>query len=264
MENDQYLTEIKEALRTDTTRLGDVWRLTQESKSAGEIAEELGAATPGFVYNYRYFIAVMTDGATSNSPTRAIQTARALRSFLNRFRRVLSDQTIQRLDKIVERCDSLANDLQGAEKENLEAEKQTTEAFKNLPPGIYVYTYLHYYRHPVIRSKDDLDPRTYLKIGRSGVDAYKRVMQQRTGMPEPPVILQFWVAKDDCELGNIETRIHRYLREIGHGIPNKRHREWFLTNNEFIAATLKLVGLKCYAEYDFEKSKLEVIVGDGE
>ena len=59
----------------------------------------------------------------------------------------------------------------------------------------------YYYRHPVMRREDDeADDRTYLKIGMSKKDASERVMQQTTGMPEPPMLLQIWISENDSEL----------------------------------------------------------------
>ena len=68
MDNEQYLTEVREALEHDNTRLGDVWRLTNKGKSATEIAEELNVSTNNFVYGYQKFIQAIEEGNLPKSP----------------------------------------------------------------------------------------------------------------------------------------------------------------------------------------------------
>ena len=120
-----------------------------------------------------------------------------------------------------------------------------SEAEQYLTPGIYVYTYPHYYRHPVVQGKDDeTDNRTYLKIGMSEKDAFRRVMQQTTGMPERPRLLQIWVVENDSDLREIEKKIQDHLRTIGHG--GHQRKEWFLTNEQSVESTAKLLGLKLH------------------
>ena len=99
-----------------------------------------------------------------------------------------------------------------------------------------------------MRGKDDeAYNRIYLKIGMSEKDAPERVMQQTTGMPEQPMLLQIWVGEDDSKLKEIEKKIHDHLRIIGHGNhQNSRpgSKEWFLTNERSVESTAELLGLK--------------------
>ncbi len=110
-------------------------------------------------------------------------------------------------------------------------------AWKRRIAGIYVYTYPHYYRHPVVKKGET--ERTYLKIGMSEKDAFKRVMQQKTGMPERPMFLQIWKVENDGDLREIEKKIHDHLRTIGHGRPTRK--EWFLTNEQSVESTANLL-----------------------
>ena len=260
MDNEQYLNEVREALEHDNTRIGDVWRLTNEGKSATEIAEELNVDTNTFAYGYRRFIQAIEEENLPKSPTVARDCGRALRGFIKRGGEYLSEETSQELRRRAEECDRIATDLQALEEEDAKVEKQTSQAEgsfeKSGIAGIYVYTYPHYYRHPVMRGKDDeTDDRTYLKIGMSKKDASERVMQQTTGMPEQPMLLQIWIGENDSELKKIEKKIHDHLRTIGHGNhQNSRSgsKEWFLTNEQSVASTANLLGLKLRFELNLE------------
>ena len=240
MDNEQYLKEVQKALEHDTKRIGDVWRLTNKGKSATEIAEELNVDTNTFVYGYQNFIQAIEDGNLPKSPSVARGCGAALRGFINRGHEYLSDKTNQELRRRAEECDRIATDLQALEEEDAKVAKEMSQA--ELTRGIYVYTYPHYYRHPVMPETDDTEARTYLKIGMSEKGAFKRVMQQKTGMPETPMLLRIWEVENGCDLRKIEKRIHDHLRTIGHGGPPRK--EWFLTNEQSVASTADLLGLK--------------------
>ena len=117
-----------------------------------------------------------------------------------------------------------------------------------------MYSYPHYLRHPVIKPEGDdtTDDRTYLKIGMSEDDVLKRVGQQKTGMPEPPQILQIWLVEKDSDIEKFEKKIQDHLRMIGHGGPNKR-REWFLTNEQSVASTANLLGLALHYDHNQDR-----------
>lgn len=228
MDNEQYLNEVQKALENDDTRLGDVWRLTNEGKSAIDIVEELGLETPQYVHKNRRHRKAIIEGILPKKTTSARECKDALRGFIKRGQEYLSTETIQELEKRATECDRLATDPQVLEEEDAKVGKKINQAVKSGVAGIYVYTYPHYYRHPVVQETDDTDARTYLKIGMSEKDAFKRVMQQKTGMPEDPRLLQIWVVENDGDLRKIEKRIHDHLRTIGHG--GRQRKEWFLTN----------------------------------
>lgn len=250
MDNEQYLNEVREALENDITRLGEVWQqLTNEGKSPAEIAEELGLKTLQFVHKNRRHIQAIIGDVLPEKPTPAKECKDALRGFIKRGQGYLSKETIQTLEKRIEECDRRASNRQDLEEEDAKVERETSQAIESGITGIYVYTYPHYYRHPFVQGKDgETDDRTYLKIGMSEKDAFKRVMQQKTGMPEPPMILQIWKVKDDSEIKEIEKKIHDHLRTVGHGENLSKRREWFLTNEQSVASTANLIGLKLHYE----------------
>lgn len=252
MDNEQYLNAVREALENDTTRLGEVWQLTNEDKSPAEIAEELRLKTLQFVHKNRRHIQAIIEGVLPESPTPAKECKDALRGFIRRGQKYLSKETIQILKTRIEECDRRVSNRQDLEEEDAKVERETSQVVESGIAGIYVYTYPHYYRHPVVQETDDTDARTYLKVGMSEKDAFKRVMQQKTGMPEPPMVLQIWVTENDDDLKEIEKEIHNHLRTVGHGGNHSKRREWFLTNEQSVASTANLLGLKLHYERPLE------------
>ena len=236
MNNEQYLKEVQKALEKDTTSLGNVYRLVKKGKSLTEIAEEINVPNKHVKYFSYYQVLVIVKGKIDARPTTARNCVTALRGFLKRHRQDFSKATIQELTKREQICNKLANHRPAIEK----------EAAKSDIAGIYVYTYPKYYCQPDVPETNDTDARICLKIGMSEKDTVKRIMQQQTGMPERPKVLQIWVADNDGDLREIEKKIHDHLRTIGHGGRHSKRREWFLTNEQSIASTANLLGLTCY------------------
>ena len=249
MNNAQYLNEVQKALENDDTRLGDVWRLVQEGKSSGNIAKELGHTDkkPQFVDRTKECIQAIEKGVLPFATWMAGYCSRVLRSFIERHREDFSSETIEELEKRATECDRRANNRQVVQRIT-KLKKETSQAEEALEKsdiaGIYVYTYPQYYNKG--------NRRSLLKIGLSEKDAFKRVMQQTTGMPERPKILQIWVAENDGDLREIEKKIHDHLRKAGHADHSNEGREWFLTNEQFLASTANLIGLKLHYEHNPE------------
>ena len=251
MDNEQYLNEVREALENDPNRIGDVWRLTNKGKSATEIAEELRLETSQYVERNQTYIRAIEKGVLPTSAWIAGKCRDTLRSFLKRHRENFSAETIRILEKRVTKCDRRTNNRQVVQK-SAESKKETSQAEEALEKsdiaGIYVYTYPKYYNNPDVEKMDDTDARIKLKIGMSEKDAFKRVMQQKTGMPERPMILQIWKVENDSDLREVEKKIHEHLRKAGHVDHYSEGREWFLTNEQFVASTANLIGLELYYE----------------
>jgi hypothetical protein len=107
-------------------------------------------------------------------------------------------------------------------------------------PGIYVYSFPQYLRHP---SESGL---VALKVGHSATDSIKRFHNQTrtTGMPEDPVLLRVYPT-DPAAAAETEKEFHSLLKAAGHWrkVGAMSGREWFLTDLRFldqIARTLKL------------------------
>src|SRR4051812_20958400 len=74
--------EIEEALAADTSRLGDVYRLTREGLTPPLIAERLGVDTANFVSNKRGDARAMLDGALPSGPARIREVSGSVRRIL--------------------------------------------------------------------------------------------------------------------------------------------------------------------------------------
>ena len=255
MDNEQYLNEVQKALDKNTQTLGEVWRLTNEGKAAGEIAEELGHKDPKFqfVNRNKQYIQAIEKGVLPTGVWMAGDCSRVLRRFIEYHSEDFSAETIQELERRAEECTRRANNRQVVQK-STESKKEMSQAEEALEKsdiaGIYVYTYPKYYHHPDVQETDDIGARILLKIGMSEKDAFKRVMQQTTGMPERPMILQIWEVENDGDLRKIEKKIHEHLRVFGHH--SSEGREWFLTNEQCVASTANLIGLKLHYERNLE------------
>ena len=242
--------EIEVALKKDKTRLGDVFN--QRDRPPEEIASTLGVATKGFVYSHRQYIDAIQEGKIPTATTLASQTGSAVRGFLKRHEE-LSEKARIALERIAEECDRQAQNKVLADKEEIENKKQSEELLKR--PGIYVYSYPHYLKHPHILSQDGVtDERKMMKIGMSGVDARTRVFGQTAAMPEEPVTLylftgvgevRFSTCSDD-ELLGVEKKIHKHLENIGHRRSSDTGggKEWFITNEKTIESIANLLDLR--------------------
>ena len=132
---DTYLEEVKSALNEDTTRLGDVWRLSKKGLGAKQIAEELKVPSSsfvyaGFVYDYRSYIRAILEGILPESRTRAKGCASVLRGFAKPKNHGVSfsPATYSELQKRAKECDDLsAAALAKREEREQKLEGQTDE-----------------------------------------------------------------------------------------------------------------------------------------
>ncbi len=65
-------------LDADPSRLGDVYRLSEQGLTAHQIATELGVGSSGFVSNYRAIIRALLDGQLPTGPSMARQVTSAV------------------------------------------------------------------------------------------------------------------------------------------------------------------------------------------
>ena len=73
-----------------------------------------------------------------------------LRSFVQRHSDQLSEQSRNRLSDLATEHDRIATDEEAIALENLEIEKNTESELQVGVPGIYVYTFPHYIKYPVV------------------------------------------------------------------------------------------------------------------
>jgi hypothetical protein len=74
--------EVERLLAEDDTVLGLVWRYQQEGLTPQQMADREGVSSTSFVPKYNDLIRVLRDGRISNSPGRAGEGARRVRSWL--------------------------------------------------------------------------------------------------------------------------------------------------------------------------------------
>ncbi len=243
MDNEQFQERAQKAFENDTTKLREVYRLHKKGMSRSEIRKKLNTQSIGA---YSRLIETIEKGLPKAS-------VKDLQRFINRHRKDFSVEDIKKLERLATECGRRANNRQFVQK-RAKSKKETSQAEEALEKsdiaGIYVYTYPKYYHHPDVPETNDTDARIRLKIGMSEKDAFKRVMQQKTGMPERPMILQIWKVENDSDLREIEKKIHDHLRKAGHGDHSNEGREWFLTNEQFVASTASLIGLSLHYEYE--------------
>lgn len=266
MRDKSYSEEVRRAFEQDNEdekRIGQVWKLTEEGKGPDEIAQALGVSTSTFVYGYRSYIKAIEDGDLPKSTTSARDCASALRGFSKRHykMKILSQANYLQIQDYATECEQIHSDQNKREEEDQDLEKQTITALNSAGPGIYVYTLPHYLRFPVEPRRDeDADDRTYLKVGMSDKDAFKRAVQQNTtALPEPVVVLRIYESPEGEDLKDVEGRIHTHLTDADH-LRNRQRgagKEWFLTHLKFLDATAGLLNLKTKHEIDpktqFEK-----------
>ena len=258
MANDKYREDIHRALEKDNEdelRIGQVWKFSQEGLDAAKVAEALNVATSGFVYSYRSYIEAIEDGTLPVAPTRARQCGAALRSFAKRHKKLLSPDTILRLQELADKCVEFSTNPEKQEEEEQKLKDLTSTAEASGVRGIYVYTLPHYLRYPVDPSEDEdesTDDRTYLKVGMSGKDIIQRVRQQvNTALPEEPILLRIYVGPDDIDnIKEVETKIHNHLTAADHRRNRQRGAgtEWFLTHLKFLDSTADLLNLTIHFE----------------
>lgn len=249
------IEEINPGNRLDTSRRG---LGPSRERTPQEIAEELGVPTSGFVYSYRRIIASLVNGEVPAKPTSAKQVASALRGFAKRHEESLSEHTIERLQGLAERCDRVANDPLAIAQEDSVDQKRTEEIEKRGTSGIYVYTYPHYWRHPVLATEThdgtgaEGRERTYFKVGVSGRDVAERIESQMRGtaVPEEPVLFRIYTAASTPDDNLPEKRFHKHLRAADHGrnVSRAHGREWFLTHLDFLDDTADILGLSKHYE----------------
>ena len=233
--------EVESLLDVDDTRMGDVYRLDREGKTAPEIADELGVATSGFVSNYKTAIAALLDGQVPASPTLAAQVASRVRQWLKKSG--ISPGLREHLDQLHVGLQLRADDSVARSQELGKAAQRTADVEDRRTPGIYVYTLPHYLRYPY----EPESGRTLLKVGRSERDTYQRAYSQGriTALPEDPILLRVYRV-DEGETATAEKGFHDWLLAADH----ERSRslrggsEWFLTSTRFLDRVAQSAGLE--------------------
>ena len=150
-----YTEEIETALLADERRLGEVFRAKKadDTKSAQSIADDLGIGTVGYIYNTLNSIeTLILCRRLAGGPTYAAQKAGMLRSFERKHAKAISETTSQKLLDLAAEHDNVVKDVEAIVQENEEIKRELESDVQKDVPGIYVYTYPHYMKHPVLKA----------------------------------------------------------------------------------------------------------------
>ncbi|MDO5500609.1 MAG: GIY-YIG nuclease family protein [Propionibacteriaceae bacterium] len=234
--------EILAYLQDDATRLGDVFRMRQASLTPAQMAEEIGVPTVGFAYSYGQQLDALIDAALPRRSAHvARQTAGRVRTLLKS--QAWSSATRDYLLDLETQLESIANDDATRDREENEALERTDSVESRGTPGIYVYSLPHYLRYPFDAERGH----TLFKVGRSDVDVFGRVGDQRrtTALPEDPLLLRVYQT-DPGQSTEIERYFHTFLEDADHARSraSRGGREWFLTTTKFLDRLAKEKGLQ--------------------
>jgi hypothetical protein len=233
--------EIEQLLRSDHSRIGEIFVRLERGEDAESIRAEFGLERTTFVWSYERMVRALRDGDLPTAPTVAQSVARKFRSILKNWQ--LSEDARLVLAANLVLLEDRASDPSSREQETTAALNATAEVEAEAVSGIYVYALPHYLRYPY----DKETGRTLLKVGRSdrGVISRFRSQTRTTALPEEPLLLRVYpVAAGDPSIA-VERTFHRLLEAADHDRSEARTggTEWFLTSIRFldeIANTLKL------------------------
>lgn len=247
--------ELADFIGRQDSRIGDVFRLSQQGLDARAIADRLNVDTQGFVYSYQAQIDAALDGKVPNGPTMNKSVASALNGMMKRGRGDLTVSAIELLNanrtKVLHARDQLDPGLEAMAEAEAEHEEQAELETLRGVTGIYAFSYGWYLEMPV----DPEGENTLIKIGRAQ-DVVGRIEQHRSGarahIPEPLVTIRVF-ATEGRDVAAVERTFQGLLQTAGHSNPrreatrrggrNEVGEEWYLTNRDFldqIAAALDL------------------------
>ena len=256
MLNEAVRQNIEECLDTQAHFVEKLWKLRKNDQtiSAGQLADQLGISV-GTVYDILRTLSAIEEEKIPGSSSTALIVRGRIRGFLDKHDKVLNHEAKGYLESLWNKCHDIARNQTKIEQEQAQQEDDTARAEELKIPGIYVYTLPHYQKYPVRVSDDDREGnRTLLKVGKSNVDAKKRVADQNvTGLPEIPILLRIY-GQDNFgnsmdKWRNIEDKFHETLIKFGHfrnKRPNERGagQEWFLTDIYALDQLAIILGLE--------------------
>lgn len=240
--------ELEELLRTDKGRLGDVFN--REGIEPERIAAELNVASPAFVYNQRRTIDALLDGRAVEGPVFRRQVLGVFKTQISRGRGVLSPGAMELLLRnraSIEAASADESPLEAAQEAAVEErEAENTLASLEGRAGIYAFSYGWYLEAPVDPERGN----TLIKVGKS-TNIAQRIRQHtsaaRTHIPEPLALIRVY-GTEDRAVDQVERDFHSLLHTAGHDNPRRTGREvgveWFLTNEDFLDAIAKTIGLR--------------------
>ena len=252
--------ELQDLLEADTSRLGEVYRLSNEGKSAEAISEELGVATSTFVSSYRLMYQALLEGNITEYPSVARRHASRFRSILEHGDLSIEAQTTleQNLKLLEANSHNDAAIKQESKQDELVSDRLEALLAEDKMAGVYVFS-----TKPIMSDHENEAGFTLYKVGQS-TDIKTRLSTVSTGNPYKLLLLRVYeIPSNSSSLGDeslkpsivkIERIIHDWLNIAGHGWTppdgTKGGGEWFMTSLEFLDKVASTLGLKIYAEQD--------------
>jgi hypothetical protein len=237
--------EIENLLRNDGRQLGAAYRAVAEgSRTARDLAEKGVSKNLGVNYRLLATLNVLTDGTSPRGAERCRSAAHAIGEYLEDT--AITAETREYLSALRERLFTKARSQAAlrADVANLENDAGELAVKAERTPGVYVYSFRHYLRHP----NDTRTGRCWLKIGSTTQSAWRRVIDQSrmTSMPEDPKLLRIYHSPT-MEPAQIEDCFHRVLDAAGHERSSSRHSkagiEWFSTTLELLDTVADVMGI---------------------
>jgi hypothetical protein len=143
--SDKVRLELQGYLATDSSRVGEVYRLLEEGLAPDAIAERLEGGAAG-AWQYRRMVRALLDGNLPTAPTVALAAARRYRTILKTP--TLSAAARSYLQANLNELERRANDPARLDEEAQRASEQTQQAEARNEIGVYAYALPHYIRHP--------------------------------------------------------------------------------------------------------------------
>jgi hypothetical protein len=151
--NDELREKLHKFLLHGWGQLSDVYRAMVTLPGAGptELIPLTACANSGVVGNRRVVVFAIMDGIEPTSASVARQAASTVRSM---YKAARDDEVVTRLAQVLAALEATATSTQAVEEETEQLESDSAvlaDALKQAA-GVYVYTYPHYWRHPIFRT----------------------------------------------------------------------------------------------------------------
>lgn len=217
-----------------------------ESRTPTQLLPHTTCAVAGAVSGRLAAINAVFNQQMPSGPSVARETASTVRVLL---KRVTRPELRAHLTAVLIQLEDRASDPTAKRHETEELELQSIQLEKTAEeqlrssPGVYVYTYPHYWTYPF----EPDTQRRLLKVGKTDGAAFARIRAQvrQTGAPEDPLLLRVYLTDDPAATERI---FHRLLDAAEHSRSQGAivGREWFCTTIDFcdeIARALNLQAL---------------------
>lgn len=221
--------EVTQALERADGQLGQVYRLYRNGiVSPRDIVEAGASANVGAARLVLNKVRSVLGEYLPTTTTQATQAAATVRTLLaDDHLGSAARQHLVELETTLGRVSNSAEVQAREDRDLAEASDRLASSIRD-ESGVYVYTYPHYWRHPIVAGTE----RRLLKVGKTRNRAWSRIREQsrQTGMPEDPLLLRVYVTEDpDAD----ERRFHDLLEAAEH-----YRQDGLTTGTEWFATTL--------------------------